>query len=98
MALIAVKALDSTGSGSWSRVAAGIQWCADSGARAIALALGGSSGSTALLDAVNYAWARGAVVAAAGNNGPCADCVLYPARYDHAIATACITGAKDPRG
>jgi subtilisin family serine protease len=89
------KVLDASGYGSWSNVASGITWCADHGAHVVSLSLGGSAGSTALQDAVRYAWAHGAVVvAAAGNSGPCSDCVLYPARYAEAIAVACVYSDK----
>ncbi|MFQ5406949.1 MAG: S8 family serine peptidase, partial [Anaerolineales bacterium] len=91
--IMPVKVLDSNGSGSYSNVASGIIWAADNGAKVINLSLGGSGGSAALEDAVNYAYGRGAlVVAAAGNSG--ASGVLYPAAYANAVAVAA-TDASD---
>ncbi len=59
----------------------------DNGARVINMSLGGSSGSKAVEDAVNYAWGKGAVlVAAAGNSG--SDTPTYPAAYEKVIAVA----------
>ncbi|HEV8359437.1 MAG TPA: S8 family serine peptidase [Candidatus Thermoplasmatota archaeon] len=89
------RALDAMGSGTWSNVASGIRWCADNGAAVVSLSLGGSTGGSVLEDAVNYAWNGGAVVvAAAGNSGPCTNCVLYPAKYTNAIAVGCVTSTK----
>jgi subtilisin len=73
-------------------VASGIRWCADNaGPRVVLnLSLGGDFGSAALLDGVQYAYGRGALlVASAGNSGPCTNCVEYPARYAEVIAVTC---------
>lgn len=85
--ILAVRVLDANGSGYMSNVAKGVIYSADKGARVINLSLGGSSGSTALLDAVNYAVAKGAIVAcAAGNDGTSS--LSYPARYDGCTSVA----------
>ena len=65
------KVLDDEGNSSTSIVTQGITWAADNGARVINLSLGGYApcGPT-MQAAVDYAWARNAViVAAAGNDG-----------------------------
>lgn len=83
------KVLNRQGSGTVSGVANGISWCADIGAHVISLSLGGGYSST-IETAVNYATGKGAlVVAAAGNSGPCTDCVNYPAKLPAAFAVAC---------
>lgn len=84
--VMAVKVLDSSGSGYTSDVAAGIIYAANNGARVINLSLGGSQYSQVMQDAVDYAYGEGAlIVAAAGNEaGP----VCYPAANDHVIAVA----------
>lgn len=85
--LIAAKALNASGSGSYTAIANAIVWAADNGARVINLSLGGSVGSTTLRNAVDYAWNKGAVLAcAAGNNGTKAK--SYPAAYTNCIAVA----------
>jgi len=90
----AVKAIDSTGSGYDSNIASGIRWCADHHATVISMSLGGS-GSALLASAVSYAWARGSLlVAAAGNSGPCTDCVEYPAAYPQVVAVTCTTSSR----
>lgn len=82
-----VKVLDDTGSGYYSWVASGIIWAADNGAKVISMSLGGSSSSSTLESAVNYAWGKGVViVAAAGNSGNTAR--LYPGYYTNVIAVA----------
>ena len=87
--LHAVKVLDNTGSGYWSDVAAGVEYTADQGWDVGSLSLGGSSGSQAVKDAGVYATNKGTfLVAAAGNSGPCTDCVGYPAAYAEYMAVS----------
>ncbi len=90
--LHAVKVLDKRGSGSWSDVAAGIQYVADQGWDVGSLSLGGSFDSQLVRDAVTYAVNAGVLlVAAAGNDGPCSGCVGYPAAYDGVMAVGSTT-------
>jgi subtilisin len=87
--LHAVKVLDNSGSGSFSDVAAGIEYTADQGWDVGSLSLGASSGSQTVKDACQYAYDNGVLlVAAAGNDGPCSDCVGYPAAYSTVIAVS----------
>jgi subtilisin len=87
--LHAVKVLDSNGSGYWSDIAAGIEWVADQGYDVGSMSLGGSSGSQTVKDACSYAQSNGVLlVAAAGNSGPCSDCVGYPAAYSECLAVS----------
>jgi subtilisin len=87
--LHAVKVLDGNGSGSFSDVAAGIEYTADQGWDVGSLSLGTSSGSQTVKDACTYAYEKGVLlVAAAGNDGPCSDCVGYPAAYEECIAVS----------
>ena len=87
--LHAVKVLDCAGSGSFSDIAAGIEYVANQGWDVASLSLGGSSGSSALKDAVEYAQGQGVLlVAAAGNDGSCTNCVGYPAAYDEVMAVS----------
>jgi thermitase len=90
-----VKVLSDAGAGSYSWIASGIIWAADNGAEVINLSLGGSSASSSLEDAVNYAWSKGVVVvAAAGNSGNTTP--FYPACYANCIAVAA-TDVNDVR-
>ncbi|MSR48371.1 MAG: peptidase S8 [Planctomycetes bacterium] len=90
-----VKVLNSGGSGAWDGVANGINWAADNGADVISMSLGGSSGSSTVEAAVNYAWGLNVlVVAAAGNSGSTAP--SYPAWYANCIAVAS-TDSNDTR-
>jgi thermitase len=82
-----IKVLGDDGQGYWSGVAQGIVWAADKGADVINMSLGGSSGSSTVESAINYAWGKGVVVvAAAGNNGSTSPC--YPAYYGNCMAVA----------
>jgi subtilisin len=90
--LHAVKVLDKCGSGSYSDIAAGVEYVADQGWDVGSMSLGGSSGSQTLQDACQYAYDKGVfLVAAAGNDGPCSDCVGYPAVYSTVMAVSATT-------
>jgi subtilisin len=85
--LHAVKVLDSDGSGYLSDVANGIKYVADQGWDVGSLSLGAPSGDQSLQDACQYAYDNGVLlVGATGNDGPCSDCVSYPAAYATVIA------------
>lgn len=85
--IMVVKVLDNSGGGYTSWVANGIKWAADNGANVINLSLGSSFRSSTLENAVNYAWGKGVVLAAAaGNNG--SSVKLYPAAYSKVISVA----------
>jgi thermitase len=89
--IMPLRVLNASGVGSYSDVSAAIVYAADNGAQVINLSLGGSSPSTTLENAVNYAIEKGViVVAAAGNNGT--EGALYPAAYPDVIAV----GSVDP--
>jgi len=93
--LHAVKVLESNGWGSYSDIAAGIEHVADRGWDVASLSLGGDKSHT-LEDACEYAASKGVLlVAAAGNNGPCTDCVLYPAAEPEVIAVSATDAADD---
>jgi len=90
--LMPVRVLNRLGSGSLANIASGITYAADNGAKVINMSLGGSSGSTALQNAVNYAWNKGVFLAcAAGNNGNTA--AAYPAYYSNCFAVAATTSS-----
>jgi len=85
--LMNVKVAGDDGYGYYSWIAQGIIWATDNGADVINLSLGGTSPSSTLEQAVNYAWNHGVVVvAAAGNNGNTSP--LYPAYYHKCLAVA----------
>jgi thermitase len=95
--LMAVKVLDSTGSGSTSNVIAGVQYAVANGAKIINMSLGGSSFDTAYLNAVNAAGAAGVlVVVAAGNSGTNVNVSpSYPCSF--ATANLICVGAVDQK-
>ncbi|PSQ17816.1 serine protease, partial [Halobacteriales archaeon QS_8_69_26] len=87
--LHALKVLDSSGSGSFSDIAAAIEYTADQGWDVASMSLGASSGSSTVKDACTYAYENGVLlVGSAGNSGPCSDCVGYPAAYSEVIAVS----------
>lgn len=93
--IMTVKVLDANGSGSLSSIAKGIRYAADNGAHVINLSLGGSSGSSELQSAVQYAWSKGvSLMMAAGNSGGSSP--IYPAAYANQYGMA--IGAINSRG
>ena len=86
-ALFNVKVLGDNGNGDWAAVANGITWAADNGAKVINMSFGGTSPSDSVALAVDYAWGKGAVLAAAAGNGG-ASTPFYPAAYANVIAVA----------
>jgi subtilisin family serine protease len=85
--LLAVKVLGPSG-GSFASVAEGIEWSVNNGADVINLSLGGPE-SQAVSDAVQYAADNDVIViSAAGNAGPCSDCVNAPANNPNAVAVS----------
>src|SRR5438093_973340 len=85
--LMPVKVLGADGSGTMSNVAAGITWASDHGARVISMSLAGTTGTSTLQSAVQYAHAHGVVlVAASGNYGNATP--TYPAAYPEVLGVA----------
>ncbi|MCR4395081.1 MAG: S8 family serine peptidase, partial [Dehalococcoidales bacterium] len=66
--LLNVKVADDRGRCESSAVAKGIIWAVDHGARIINLSLEIKNPSQELQSAIDYAWAKGAVLVAAGSN------------------------------
>lgn len=85
--ILPVRVLSRTGTAPWPRVAAGMVWAVDNGARVVNVSIAGPNGSAALRDAVAYATARDVlVVASAGNGGDTRR--QYPAAYRSVVAVA----------
>lgn len=91
--ILPVRVLSSSGSAPWSRIAAGVVWAVDHGARVINISIAGPDGSAALRDSIAYASARDVlVVASAGNRGDTA--AQYPAAYDDVVGVAATADGK----
>jgi len=93
VSLLNAKALTAAlGEGTTTGVAQAITWAVDNGAEVINTSVGGSSGSSALLQAIDYAQAHDVVlVASGGNEGLNGNSPSWPAAYDWPIAAASIT-------
>jgi subtilisin len=90
--LYAVKVLSRTGSGQFSWIIAGIDWCIKNGIRIVSMSLGGDSAPSALEAMCNAAWSKGLLlVAAAGNNG---GAVGFPASYGSVVAVSAIDSSN----
>ena len=90
--LYAVKVLDDSGSGRYSWLVAGIDWCMSNDIELISMSLGGESSSDSVDRAIEEATAAGhLLLCAAGNEGQdgdgCApDTMIYPATHPDVIA------------
>jgi thermitase len=87
--LVNVKVVDDNGRCQLSKLAAGIIWAVDFGARVINISIEMKESTPELQQAVDYAWEKGAlVIAAAGNDGNSVP--VYPAACDNALAVTAI--------
>jgi subtilisin len=89
--LYAVKVMSRSGSGNWSWLIAGLDWCTRNGIHVASMSLGGTAPS-AVQTMCDLAFSRGVLlVAAAGNSG---GPVEHPARYGSVIAVSAIDTAN----
>jgi subtilisin family serine protease len=79
--------VDSTDYASYSNIAAAIQYAADHGVRVMNISIGGSSASSTLQTAVNYAWGKGAIIFASAMNSS-TNAPYYPAACTNVVAVA----------
>jgi thermitase len=79
--------VDSNEYASYSNIALAIQYAADHNARIINISAGGSSPSTLLQSAIDYAWSKGSVVFAAAMNTS-TTAPYYPAACTNAVAVS----------
>ncbi len=92
--LYAVKVLDRSGSGTFSTIIAGLEWCIENEMDVVNKSLGASSGNQSLHDAIKAAHGAGIIiVASAGNSGPGENTISYPAAYPETIAVAACDSA-----
>ncbi|HEY1340751.1 MAG TPA: S8 family serine peptidase, partial [Bryobacteraceae bacterium] len=85
--IMPLAVVDSNDFASYSNIAAAIQYAADHGVRIINVSIGGSSPSSVLQGAVDYAWNKGAVVIASAMNDSTST-PYYPAACNHVVAVA----------
>jgi thermitase len=86
-ALLDVQVAENNGSTNAQKVAQGILWAVDHGAKVINISIVITQPYPLLEYAVDYAWRQGClVVAAAGNS--CSSAPVYPAAYPNVIAVA----------
>jgi subtilisin family serine protease len=89
--VLPVRVLSRNGTAPWARLAAGIVWAVDRGARVVNVSVAGTGGSRELRAAVAYAQRRDVlVVAAAGNAAD--QRPAYPAAYAGVVAVAAVDG------
>ncbi len=90
-----LKIVSANTAATYSRMAQAVTYATDHGARVINISLAGSSSSSTLQNAINYAWSRNVVImAAAGNDGNTQP--QYPAASLNVVAVSA-TDANDRR-
>lgn len=90
--IVPLVVLDSTGYASYYNIANAITYAADHGIRVISISIAGSSASSTLQSAIDYAWNHGSIViAAAGNSSTSAP--YYPAACNHVVAVSATDSA-----
>ncbi len=96
--LYALKVLDSSGSGYVSSIIQALDWCCENDIQIINMSLGTSSSAVGFQEAINRAYEKGIVIAAAaGNSGKASgtgDNVQYPARYSQVIAVGAVDSSN----
>jgi subtilisin family serine protease len=95
--LMVLKAVNATGTGTDSTIAAAITYATDHGANVINLSFGGSAANAALQSALQYAASHGVVVAVAAGNSA-ASLPAFPAYYAQSISTVLAVGASQQTG
>jgi subtilisin family serine protease len=85
--IMPLVAADENDFAAYSDIAAAIQYAVDHGVRVINVSIGGNNPSTVLQKAVDYAWARGALVFASAMN-QASTAAYYPAACVHAVAVS----------
>ncbi|MEM3041571.1 MAG: S8 family peptidase, partial [Nitrososphaerota archaeon] len=96
VSILAEKALDRTGAGTWANVAKAIVHAADTGAHIISMSFGGYTSSATLESAVKYTYDKGCLLVAAAGNGN-TDRPFYPAALPNVLAVASTYGEDDQR-
>ena len=91
--LLPLQAIDDDSYGDSLTVGNAIRYAADMGADVINMSLGTDGPDTYILNAVEYAYNKGAIVVAAAGNDGC-NCMIYPASYDITLAV----GASNQAG
>ncbi len=79
--------LDSTNYATYSNIAQAITYAVDHGARVINISIGGSSSSSTLQNAADYAWSKGAIIFASAMNNSTST-PYYPAACSNVVAVS----------
>lgn len=92
--IMAIKVLDSDGSGTTADIASGIDFARRNGANVVNMSIGASSYDEAFEDAVDNAWDSGLVVVSAAGNESMQE-ISYPAGFEHSISVGAIQQSSD---
>lgn len=89
--ILPVKVVDSKGASNTGYLAEGIVWAANHGAKVINISMGGSASDPNLNSAVQYAWSKNVVIAAAaGNEKKSGNKAHYPAAFPNVLGVGAV--------
>ena len=94
--LLIAKVSNQNNEFTYADLIAGINWASANGANVINMSLGGNQSSTALQQAIDNAWNRGAVLVASAGNAGTNGTQRFPAAYNSVIAVGA-TDSNDAR-
>jgi thermitase len=96
-AIVPLVVLDATDYASYSNIASAICYAADHGVRIVNVSIGGSSSSSTLQNAVNYAWNKGTMIFASAMNNS-SGTPYYPAACANVVAVSATTSSDTLAG
>lgn len=89
--ILPVKVVDSKGASNTGYLAEGIVWATNHGAKVINVSMGGSTADPNLNSAVQYAWSKNVVIAAAaGNEKQSGNKKHYPAAFSNVLGVGAV--------
>jgi subtilisin len=91
--LFAYKVCGNSGSCWADDIAQAIRHASDQGAHIISMSLGSNSESSLIRDAINYAYGKTLIVAAAGNDGPAEGSIDYPGANAKVVAVGALNSS-----
>ena len=86
--ILPVKVVDDTGCGTADMIAEGIRYAIDMGIRIMSISLGGLGAPSIVIDAIDYAISKGAIIIVAAGNELCDASLCYPAGLNGVVTVA----------
>jgi thermitase len=85
--IMPIKVITDVGGASYFNIGQALMYAADNGAKAANISISGTAPSDSLTEAINYAWGKGLVIAAAAGNASLPS-ISYPAANENVLAVS----------